>query len=213
MPENKKQTKEAKYYDFPLNSRLRRLVNKKNIAAFSNALGVTQDAVRQWQAGYTRPDVDRLVKIADHFGVSIDFLLGKTETPSPNIEIQAITQYTGISEGAVRFLHAMLNLKEFPDDLDDVANYLSHRFIPIVASHFLSSDNFWCAVIGASTMMAMDEIAKEDNGGRIQYSQKKEDGHMVHLLPMEAANYYYQRTLIEFAKGVDQLREGCQGSE
>lgn len=102
MAENKKQTKEAKYYDFPLNSRLREMVNKKNIAVFSEALGVTQDAVRQWQAGYTRPDVDRLGKIAMYFGVSTDYLLGASDIRH-NEEARAINYASwGIPESVRR---------------------------------------------------------------------------------------------------------------
>jgi putative transcriptional regulator len=39
---------------------------------------VTQAAVSQWELGRTAPDKDVANKLADFFGVSLDFLLGRT---------------------------------------------------------------------------------------------------------------------------------------
>ena len=46
--------------------------------------GVTQTTVGRWKRG-TVPAGDDLVKIANRFGQSIDWLMGRDETPAPNV--------------------------------------------------------------------------------------------------------------------------------
>lgn len=45
----------------------------------ANALEVTQRKVSYWETGQLEPDLSALWKISEYFGVSIDFLLGKTD--------------------------------------------------------------------------------------------------------------------------------------
>ena len=42
-------------------------------------LGVCNQAVSFWETGSREPDLDAIIKIADFFDVSIDFLLGRKE--------------------------------------------------------------------------------------------------------------------------------------
>ncbi len=97
--------KTSKYYDSPINQRLRELVNAKNIQPFSEVLGVSQDAVRQWTSGYVRPDIDRLGGIAGFFGVSSDWLLGLTESSTIDPTVRSVAEYTGLSDDAIEALH------------------------------------------------------------------------------------------------------------
>ena len=46
---------------------------------FADLFNVHQTAVSQWETGKTTPDKETLIKIANYFGVSIDYLLGNTE--------------------------------------------------------------------------------------------------------------------------------------
>ena len=204
MPEQKK-PKEAQYYDHPLNIRLGTLVNKKNIAEFSKALGVTQDAVRQWQAGYTMPKVDRLGEIADFFGVSLDFLLGKTETPSPNIEMQAIANYTGLSEQAINILHTLPK-----EQLDIISQMIASRTL------------FLQAVDDLDTMRIADKSRMDDKqkdafiGECVTVTGNLETGETitspkttvveVTLSGREAGNYYAQQARLLLSQVVEEIR-------
>lgn len=40
-----------------------------------------RDAVRRYEAGEATPTTDALESIADKFGVSVDYLLGRTDNP------------------------------------------------------------------------------------------------------------------------------------
>ena len=47
----------------------------------SKATGIGQNTLSNWKTGRSRPKVDKLQKIADHFGVSISYFLeNSTET-------------------------------------------------------------------------------------------------------------------------------------
>lgn len=51
--------------------------------------GLSNGSIKKWKKTY--PSADRLQKVADYFGVSTDYLLGRTENPdiNPDEEIPA----------------------------------------------------------------------------------------------------------------------------
>jgi transcriptional regulator with XRE-family HTH domain len=52
--------------------------------ALARALGASTNAINMLEAGSIRaPHIDRLIAIADLFGVSIDYLVGRTDAPKP----------------------------------------------------------------------------------------------------------------------------------
>lgn len=51
------------------------VTNKTNITKLERACGLANATIRRWETA--SPSVDNLVKVADHFGVSLDFLLGR----------------------------------------------------------------------------------------------------------------------------------------
>lgn len=46
-------------------------------------LGLNPSAVNRWETGEKRPELPNLVKLADMFGVSLDYLVGRTEVRKP----------------------------------------------------------------------------------------------------------------------------------
>ena len=48
-------------------------------------LGLTKQCVSNWENDNVLPSVEMLIKIADHFGVSTDYLLGREENLYLNI--------------------------------------------------------------------------------------------------------------------------------
>lgn len=47
----------------------------------SKATGVGQNTLSNWKTGRSQPKVDKLQKIADHFGVPVSYFLEDTTTP------------------------------------------------------------------------------------------------------------------------------------
>lgn len=65
-----------------------RLIALRNAAGITQetlarALSVSNKTVSKWENGISMPDLDMLVALADHFGVSTDFLLGRAEDSPP----------------------------------------------------------------------------------------------------------------------------------
>ena len=51
-------------------------MNQEDLAAILN---ISRSALANWEAGNRRVDIETLVVIADYFGVSCDYLLGRTK--------------------------------------------------------------------------------------------------------------------------------------
>ncbi len=45
----------------------------------AEAVGIDQRTISNYETGRTNPDSDALIKLADFFGVSIDYLVGRTD--------------------------------------------------------------------------------------------------------------------------------------
>lgn len=50
----------------------------------AEALGVTTRAYQFYESGRSEPNIKTLIAIADRFGVSIDYLVGRTDVPDFN---------------------------------------------------------------------------------------------------------------------------------
>lgn len=91
-------------------TRLKMAMRDKSISQsdLATGLGLTRQAVNSYTNGRTKPDAEMLFKIADYIGVSADYLLGLSDTPSLHPDIQASAKLTGLSGDAVEAL-ATLN--------------------------------------------------------------------------------------------------------
>lgn len=49
-------------------------------------IGVTTRQVKGYAAGTSKPDYFKLIALADYFGCSIDYLVGRTDAPVQNPE-------------------------------------------------------------------------------------------------------------------------------
>ena len=50
----------------------------KSENALEKAIGLAQGSIKNWRNGKSKPSLEAVSKIADYFGVSVDYLLGKT---------------------------------------------------------------------------------------------------------------------------------------
>lgn len=63
------------------NSRLRNMRTDKDLRQIDVAMktGIDQKTLSNYETGKTLPDADSLIKLADFYGVSIDYLVGRTD--------------------------------------------------------------------------------------------------------------------------------------
>lgn len=66
--------------------RLKELRKKKGVSQLRLAtdLNTTQNTISRYETGEREPGIDELIKIADYFNVSVDYLIGRTENPNIN---------------------------------------------------------------------------------------------------------------------------------
>lgn len=58
--------------------KLKVLTQKRgDLVAMSNALGCTKQRASAWRTGISEPTLATLIQIADYFGVTVDWLLGR----------------------------------------------------------------------------------------------------------------------------------------
>lgn len=69
-----------------IGDRIKKLRDENNIsqADLSEFLGISQQALSKWENGKTQPDNETLVKLSNYFNVSIDYLLGNSESKKIN---------------------------------------------------------------------------------------------------------------------------------
>lgn len=66
--------------------RLKELRENKRLSQLQLAmeLGLTQNSISRYETGAREADYETLIRFADYFGVSIDYLLGRTDNPQMN---------------------------------------------------------------------------------------------------------------------------------
>jgi len=82
--------------------RLKELRYKKELSQreLASILNLSPSTIAMYETGQREPDAETLSKIADFFGVTIDYLLGRTDNPNPedstiDDEIMAIMRDLG----------------------------------------------------------------------------------------------------------------------
>lgn len=75
------------------------LLEDRGVAAeISKATGISSGNISDWKSGRSKPNAETLVKIADYFDCSVDYLLGRTnvkglvKTPTSVMEIPVFKQ-------------------------------------------------------------------------------------------------------------------------
>lgn len=134
-------------------TRIKELCKRSGISVnrLESIVGMSQYSITRWKNS-SSPTVDKLLRVAQYFHVSLDYLVGQTDVSSPNPAIQAACDLTGLSEQSVVNL-SELNRAEDPnsknklitiiqlieddgieewgcDLLQSLANYLSAEKVP-----------------------------------------------------------------------------------
>lgn len=78
-----------------------RISSNKSQEELANALGISRGAVSYYEKGSRVPDINILNNIAEYFHVTCDYLLGISDIPQPDIEKQAISELTGLSDASI----------------------------------------------------------------------------------------------------------------
>lgn len=67
--------------------------------------------------------IEYLDMLADFYGVSADYILGRSDKRTPDVNIQAVMEYTGLSSKAAEKLHKIKNMP-IPPGAENFKNLL-----------------------------------------------------------------------------------------
>ena len=70
----------------------------------ADEIGVKRETVKFWESGDRQIKGSDIVKLAKHFDVSADYLLGLVDVPTNDKDLQFVCSYTGLSERTVGLL-------------------------------------------------------------------------------------------------------------
>lgn len=157
-----KQNKKFNYDDaFP--KRFRELIKYRNVTfdVLAEAFSTTRQTVSNWQAGSTVPDAISISMIADYFGVTTDYLLGKTDASTVKMDLRAAAEYTGLEEDAVKFLHEPLKTAKTQKNLNFEKTLHDRMSIMIYTGMFeelaMRLETFFDAVVNREKRLMMEK--------------------------------------------------------
>lgn len=116
-----------------LSNRLKSLRTHRNITQsdLATRIGVARTTYAMYEQGQREPDYETLQRLADFYEVSVDYLLGRTETPNAtNVDDQADKSHF-ISKIASEFPDINLMFKDMEslsaEDLEEVYDYIKFK--------------------------------------------------------------------------------------
>lgn len=80
-----------------LNERLKSLRVQSRVTqrAIANGIGVSEGTVQKFEYGQAKPKLDTVVRLADFFNVSTDYLLGRADN-TDSLERELVTIFRGL---------------------------------------------------------------------------------------------------------------------
>ena len=86
-----------------LGERLKALREEKGISQdeLATALEMSRLSIGNYERGVRTPEAETIIRLAKHFSVSADYLLGLSDVKSVDADIKSVCEFTGLSECAV----------------------------------------------------------------------------------------------------------------
>lgn len=181
-------------------TRLGRLMTerKESQEKLAAAIGVNRDKVNNWLCNRTKLDAVNLLKIADHYGVSTDYVLGKADEPTDDWDVERVCEYTSLSKYAVDFLH-MLSM--------NVEGNVARSFVRSFIDGILDSKDIRSTVRAiCNSARAAADSRNDETPARMREIQaetmntlsdlrKDKDG--LYLIDSDAASVFYRQCAID----------------
>lgn len=106
----------------------------KSLRDVASELNISYSSLSKYERGVQQPSYETLMKMADYFNVTTDYLIGYTDIRTKNIEDKAIVEKTGLTLHSLDVLSSFQkNAKCKPNDAFDTT--------PATASLYLATIN------------------------------------------------------------------------
>ena len=112
-----------------LGKRLAELRNKKGLSQYELAerLGFSRGKLANYEQGSRQPDYDTLLKLSEYFGVSTDYLLGRTDEMNGRVSIELMKAFAEILNRRYELDIIKTNRNLTNNEIDEyklISNYL-----------------------------------------------------------------------------------------
>ena len=148
-------------------------------------LGKSKQMISFYESGDKFPSVEMLEKYADFFGVTTDYLLGRTDCRSPNISIRGICDYLGLSEASVMQLHEMNDMEVTVNKLGKLIGNNSLSSKMDIINYFIESDLLSICVLDLQSLKQYSQevmsIDKVDKDNRKQFEESNQEADIFRL--------------------------------
>jgi transcriptional regulator with XRE-family HTH domain len=214
MPRVKKNSYEE--FNSPFATRLRGLLNapEMNQSKLADRIGVTRQAISAYSLGISLPDIEKFEKIADFFGVSTEFLLGRTDVQKPDATKQAAAEYLCLSEVAIDEIRRLQSVVHLEQNLENDFHFTAKEPEPLaeVFSEWLAavdlSELMSCIWRAARAAYAAQDSAhhpenyQPDANAKEAIASLRERG-FVTLSPEEQLSFFCQSASKLFSQAMD----------
>lgn len=180
----------------------------------ASAIGVTRTVVENWLNNRSKLSIESLIKIAEHYGETTDYICGLSTARKRNATVAEIEGATGLSAKAVealllakeKRLWAVLMLDSLLSRyLNNFANVagVAAQAVSCVRLNRFAPGNPQCTTPAPILL----EIAQQF--GEKTYTGPEIPAGIVQLTAADAANFYKAQSLKEFEKFLDCYIEDC----
>lgn len=173
------------------------------------ATGVSASLIKDLEADSERDcGYLKIAKLAKHYGVSIDYLLGLVENPTPDQSVQAVCQFTGLSEYSAELLHADNSSTGFTTRLVDAVL----RATGICETEMENLLTESASALVASFVDAAFQDIKCEVKNKIAIIKKNEKGEYF-ITAEDAADWYLEKATAKAKSNIDEairkMRDHC----
>lgn len=145
--------------EFPKRLKELRKAKGDTLAVAAEGMGVTRSTLGLYEKGENVPDVKTIVRIARHYGATVNYLLGEQERPT--YELSFIAAETGLSNEAIA------NISEYQTDYDDGVRYGE------ILSRFIESNYFFVIfdTVSQAVRYAGTEVFRRNAGNKTDLNE------------------------------------------
>ena len=110
--------------EWEIGQRIMLLRGDETQEALAESIGVSREIIQHWERGTRHIKAGHLAALAQHFGCSVDYLLGLVHDKNPEPDVRGAIKLTGLSEGAIGFLMDLNEQGRYYKDQREVLSLL-----------------------------------------------------------------------------------------
>lgn len=184
--------------------------NQHSQSDLAEKIGVSRDRVNNWLQDTAPLDADSILKIAELYSVSTDYILGKSDAETNDADMKAVCDYTGLSVKAVQTLTNRDQIADLIFSMGDdyeTADGPQELYDLLVMA--LESRSGW-KFINALCMVKKD-VDRIKHGLSSLHEQDEEYRH-DYLINIRREAKYHQLELTEAAEELSETLFGASGA-